>query len=206
MTSGLHLILLGLALVVTAWALRRSWTRSSVSSRRDVLSEVRNEMRETERRASKLHQIELRLHEYSRQVEGRVRTTLETLDQLVAEAEWEIDRLQNLLGDRGGETGGLEKMERGVASGEWEVGETRRGGEGVSGSNRPPTTDHEPRTRDDEQHTTGLPPVSRHPHDPSLIIALSESGFHEEEIADGMGLAVEEIRRILHGRGRADAA
>ena len=44
-----------------------------------------------------IREMEVRLFEYGREVEGRVETTLNVLDRLIIDAEDEIDRLEELL-------------------------------------------------------------------------------------------------------------
>jgi hypothetical protein len=96
--SGPQLILLGLAIVVIGFLLRRSFTLGKKSRDRDPAAEVRAEMRAAEQSAeSGFRKMEIRLYDYGRKVEGRVQTTLTLLDRLILEADQETDRLHGLL-------------------------------------------------------------------------------------------------------------
>lgn len=101
--SGPQLILLGLAILVIGFLLRRSFTLGKRSRERDPAAEARAEMRAAERSAeSGIRKLEVRLHNYGREVEGRVQTTLTLLDRLILEADQETERLQGLLLTAGG--------------------------------------------------------------------------------------------------------
>ena len=60
-------------------------------------SELQKKQRSAE---SQIHQLEVRLHDYDRDVAARVETTLTMLDQLIDEADREIVRLETLLEER----------------------------------------------------------------------------------------------------------
>ena len=73
--SGPQLILLGLAILVIGFLLWRSFTLGKKSRERDPAAEVRAEMRAAEWSAeSEVRKLEIRLHNYGREVEGRVQT------------------------------------------------------------------------------------------------------------------------------------
>jgi hypothetical protein len=96
--SGPQLILLGLAILVIGFLLWRSFTLGKKSRERDPAAEARAEMRAAERSAeSEVRKLEIRLHNYGREVEGRVQTTLTLLDRLILEADQETERLHGLL-------------------------------------------------------------------------------------------------------------
>lgn len=96
--SGPQLILLGLAILVIGFLLWRSFTLGKKSRERDPAAEARAEMRAAERSAeSEVCKLEVRLHNYGREVEGRVQTTLTLLDRLLLEADQETERLHGLL-------------------------------------------------------------------------------------------------------------
>ena len=100
--SGLQIVLLGLLILVVGFLLRRSFMLNKRSRKRDPASEVRKEMHAAERSAtSGIRKLEIRLHDYGREVEGRVQTTLTLLDRLILEADRESHRLLTLLGDSG---------------------------------------------------------------------------------------------------------
>ncbi|MEX0716996.1 MAG: hypothetical protein WD066_10425 [Planctomycetaceae bacterium] len=93
-----HFIFLGGLLLVTAWLLHRGARRRGESVRRDLPAEVRAELRANERSdTGRLRQLEIRLHEYGREVEARMETRLAVLDRLLREADREIVRLTGLL-------------------------------------------------------------------------------------------------------------
>lgn len=92
------MVLLGLTILVIGFLLRRTFVQGKRSRERDPAAEVRQEMRAAERAAETgIHKLEVRLHNYGREVEGRVQTTLTLLDRLIVEAEQETDRLHGLL-------------------------------------------------------------------------------------------------------------
>lgn len=97
-----QIILIGLSFLVAAFLLRRNVTLSGKSRRRDVVEEVREDFRQREQTTvAHIHQMETHLHDYGREVEGRIHTTLTVLDQLVLEADQEIARLETLLEETG---------------------------------------------------------------------------------------------------------
>ena len=96
--SGLQLILLGLSILVAAFVLRRAIVLGRRSNSRDVQAEVRQEMRTAEQAGSSIiRELELRLHDYGREIEGRMQTRIAVLDRLVVDADHEIERLRQLL-------------------------------------------------------------------------------------------------------------
>lgn len=93
-----HLIVLGGLSLVTAWLLHRGARRRGAAAQRDLPAEVRAEVRANERSsAGRLGEMEIRLHEYGREVEARMETRLAVLDRLLREADREIVRLTRLL-------------------------------------------------------------------------------------------------------------
>ena len=102
--NGMQLIVLGALMLVTAFVLRRTSVMSRKSRSRDVLAETRQEMRAAERAGSAvLHGLEVRLHEFSREIEGRMQTRLDALDRLTADADQEIERLRQLIEESRGQ-------------------------------------------------------------------------------------------------------
>jgi hypothetical protein len=99
--SGTQLVLFGLSILVAAFLLRRSVTLSKRAKSRDVAAEVGAEMRQVEKSSSALiRNLEVRLHDYGREVEGRMQSRIAKLDKLVVEADREIDRLRQLLAEQ----------------------------------------------------------------------------------------------------------
>ena len=97
MLSGGQMILGGLLMLVVAFVLRRSFSQSKVSRTRDPLREARQEIHQAESSyAGAINKMELRLHEYAREVEARIDTKITVLDRLIIEAEQKIQRLEEL--------------------------------------------------------------------------------------------------------------
>ncbi len=110
--TGPNLIFLGL-MVWSALMLRSSAVRSRRSRNRDVSKELQSELQKKQRSAeSQIQQMEVRLHDYDRDVAARVETTMTMLDQLIAEADREIVRLETLLEERTGKTSPLPPEQR----------------------------------------------------------------------------------------------
>ena len=101
--SGQQMIILGLLILVTGFVLRRSAMLNKRSRARDPAAEVRTEVRNAERAAGNwIHNLEVRMHDYSREVEGRIETNLARLDQLIVAADSECDRLSQLIQESSG--------------------------------------------------------------------------------------------------------
>ena len=84
--DGSQMVLLGLLLLVTAFVLRRSFSGIKKSQQRDPLKEARQEIRAAETgHAAKINRMELKLHDYDREIDGRTQTQIALLDQLVIE-------------------------------------------------------------------------------------------------------------------------
>eukprot|EP00913_Durusdinium_trenchii_P035300 g33030.t1 len=97
-TSGLESVVLGMAILFVAFLLRRNAVRGRKSQNRDIVGEVREEFLQQEKQgASKLEKLELRLYDYSREVEARIETRIALLDQLVVAADAETTRLESQL-------------------------------------------------------------------------------------------------------------
>lgn len=95
-----NLMLLGV-MVWSAFMMRNAAVKSRRSRGRDVEKELASELRTRQRSAEgQLHQLEVRLHDYDRDVAARVQTTMAMLDQLIADADQEIVRLESLIENR----------------------------------------------------------------------------------------------------------
>lgn len=93
--NGGQMILGGLLMLVVAFMLRRSFTQSKASSRRDPLREAREEIRAAETSyASAINKQEIKLHDYSREVEGRIESRITLLNRLLIEADHKIAQLE----------------------------------------------------------------------------------------------------------------
>ena len=100
--EGLGTAFLGLLVLFLAFLMRRTGRRSRRSAQRDVLAEVRGEFRAAENSAKReLQKLEVRLYDFSREVDALTQTRIALLQQLIAEA----DRLQRQLQQQLDETG-----------------------------------------------------------------------------------------------------
>ncbi len=96
--GGGQFVVLGFMLVLVAVILRRAAPRLPRRPARDAVYDLQDEIREIETgHASRLEKMELRLHDFARDVEARIQTRLTLLDELVFDADQEIARLQQLL-------------------------------------------------------------------------------------------------------------
>ena len=88
----LAVLLLGGYLVWrTKWAAHRR-------RKQDPMKQVAAERLEVQKRAESIvSSMEVRLYDYERDVQGRVDTTLKMLDQLILQAQDEIERLEQVL-------------------------------------------------------------------------------------------------------------
>ena len=94
-------VLLGLLTLGTGLYLRRGWKKGNVIRSRKPLAEARESMRQAENTPQGIaQQAETSLAEYTREVEGRMETRIEVLDQLIVEADKEIARLEESLETR----------------------------------------------------------------------------------------------------------
>jgi hypothetical protein len=94
-------VLLGLLTLGTGLYLRRGWKKGNVIRSRKPLAEARESMRQAENTPQGIpKQAEENLTEYTREIEGRVETRIERLDQLIVEADKEIARLEETLETR----------------------------------------------------------------------------------------------------------
>jgi len=98
--SSLQLILLGLSLLTVGFVLWRGFARGRRSRGRDLTAEVRKEMLDSEQTVSgRMEKLEVRLHDYHREVEGRIETRVALLNQLLIDADREIERLRELIAE-----------------------------------------------------------------------------------------------------------
>jgi len=95
---GPQLMLLGGMLLLGLFLFRRTVKRIQISQSRNPLAEVQREVRQQEQaQRNSLHQQEVRLHEFSREVEGRIQTRIATLEQMIQQADDTIQRLESVL-------------------------------------------------------------------------------------------------------------
>lgn len=97
--SGPMAILLGMAMLAIAFVMRRSGRkRGKASEKRDVVAEVKREAELNESSAhSRLEQLEVRLYDYGREIDGLAETRIATLRHLIEEADEKITELRAML-------------------------------------------------------------------------------------------------------------
>lgn len=96
--SGFQLCLLGVLLIGTAAFLRRLVSKQRRIANRNPMAEARVTLRAAEAtNALNLRKLELRLHDFQREAEGRIETRMAQLDQLILQADEEIERLRSAL-------------------------------------------------------------------------------------------------------------
>lgn len=100
--GGLQLVVLGLFVLTVAWMVRRSIGLRRRGRSPHPSAAFRDEIRPAQDAESRIRELEVRLYDYERDVEGRIETRLTLLDRLIEEADREIDHLQHLLERRGG--------------------------------------------------------------------------------------------------------
>ncbi len=89
---------LGCLILSVGFLMLRTHALRSRSLQRNPLKESQQEIvQRMNSPVGKIHQLEARLHDYGREVEGRVETTMLVLDQLILDAQKESDRLEHLL-------------------------------------------------------------------------------------------------------------
>lgn len=91
-------ILIAVALVTMGYSLFQGAKSRRNLAARDSLGEAQSEVRAMESSARGIvQQMEVRAYDYSREVEARIDNRLAVLDQLIVDADHEIERLQQLL-------------------------------------------------------------------------------------------------------------
>lgn len=96
--SDTNLIVTGALILLVAWSLRRSFREQARIRNRDPLEEAHKEIAEREQnQLNRLDQLEVKLYEYGREVESRSDDRLLILDELLKEADKEINRLRQQL-------------------------------------------------------------------------------------------------------------
>ena len=95
--NGIQILLVGCSMMVIGYLLWRSSHKLKRVVQRDPLKEIAKDL-QSRKRSSAIQEMEIRLYEYGREVEGRVATTMTLLDHLVLNAEQEIEKLESLMG------------------------------------------------------------------------------------------------------------
>lgn len=94
--DGQMLFALGIILL-TVTMMRMSIRRRKGNHRQPEPSISAKEVAPVQAASERLDELEVRLHDFDREVTGRVETTLALLDRLIDEADQEIVRLETLL-------------------------------------------------------------------------------------------------------------
>src|SRR5262245_35455791 len=96
--SGQSLIVFGILVVALVFVVRRTMSRSTGSRRLDDRSLTDESPASAESRAEAVTEaLEVRLHDFASEVEGRMLTRIAVLDRLIVDADREIKRLQEWL-------------------------------------------------------------------------------------------------------------
>ncbi|MDA1015286.1 MAG: hypothetical protein O3A00_12650 [Planctomycetota bacterium] len=93
--NPLHYIFLGGGMLCVAFVLRRTAKRAQSNQTSTALTQPPVTPRN--RVSDRLQELELRLYDFSREVEGRMETKLTVLDELIAEADREIIELRQAI-------------------------------------------------------------------------------------------------------------
>lgn len=192
-TNGLQLVVLGLLVLVVAFLLRRSIVLAKRQrSGLDTAEISRPALSADARAAAEIQRLEVRLHDFDREIESRMQTRIATLDQLIVEADREISRLNE-----------LRAHERTA----W----TTPRHEPVADDVAAPAKQGVDTVANDAQKSTlsaaGVVPLS--PERKRMIVYLFQSGYAAGEIASLLGRSEEQIRQIVDAetdRPRVDAA
>lgn len=96
--SDPNVILTGILLIATAWALKKNFRMQKRVRDRDPLKEAQHAIaHEEQNQINRLNQIEVKLFDYGREVEARSDNRLRVLDELLQDADREINRLRQQL-------------------------------------------------------------------------------------------------------------
>ncbi|WP_417380580.1 hypothetical protein [Gimesia sp.] len=96
--SDPNMILTGVLLLAVAWALRKNFRYQRQVRNRNPLNEAQQELSSREQsQFNRLNQLEIKLYEYGREIESRSDARLRVLDELLREADQEINRLRQQL-------------------------------------------------------------------------------------------------------------
>ena len=94
------IIALGVSVVAIVFILRRTVLRPGGASRRFPVLQTRAEVEAAEESVEAIvEQLEVRLYDFAREVEGRMHTKIAVLDRLIINADREIIRLEQVLAE-----------------------------------------------------------------------------------------------------------
>ena len=200
---------MGLLILLGVGLRHRAVSRARHSQQRNVVGEVRQELGLREQGPLKeIRRMEVRLHDYSREVESRVLTTMEILDQLVLDADREIAHLEELLRETG-KTLARPHMQAGPDIVQHAPGRgTAQAGEAML-ANGP--TELDEICRDDEPYpgyhgheaSAGRVPTAE---ERRMMRHLYQAGFSVAELTKTFRCTVETVQAILRVDTRGDQA
>lgn len=96
--SDSNLIVTGGLILAIAWMLRKNYRTQHRVRNRNPLNEAQQELSKIEQsQLNRLNQMEIKLYEYGREVEARSDDRLHVLNELLQEADREINRLRQQL-------------------------------------------------------------------------------------------------------------
>jgi hypothetical protein len=182
--SQTQIIALGLLIISTGLLLRRSARRTRRVRNSDALGDAQRNMHRAEQSVvSVIRRMEVDLHDSSRDIEGRVQTRIAVLEELIVDADREMDRLQDSLTEL------RDLLDR--------TGQT------------PQAADTERQVADRVDSATSGPPFDLSTDEIQTVIDLNGVGFSPDEIARHLDCPQTDVQSALDAlnrRGRADAA
>lgn len=116
MSEALQPIALGLLLLVFAFFIqRRTWRARAQRGKIDPLQQAQTELHQLENhQRNEVNRLETRLHDFERSVDGKIETRVTQLEQLLIQADQEIERLTQALNNSGKES--VSRKETGLTS------------------------------------------------------------------------------------------
>lgn len=202
--TGSQTIGLGLLILLTGLLLRRSARLGRRSRNRDPQAEARREILKAEQTTvSMIRKLKVDLHDYDREIEGRIETRIAVLEKLVGDADDEMVRMQSLLSDLPDQGDAVQRlMERraGALGQPYDEGSAEEGKRNASGR----ATSPEESVRSGEPSKGTVTPEERR-----TVVDLHGIGFRPDEIARYLDRPTSEVLSILNDRGqpgRMDAA
>ncbi|MDA0832519.1 MAG: hypothetical protein O2955_21905 [Planctomycetota bacterium] len=178
-----------LFLAVALFALWRTRRRSKSNT---IAEAARDRTEAVQSQHQFLQKLEVRLYDYSREVEGRIESRLAILDQLMVEAQRETDRLEELL-------------ERTQANKDQFASSSDISPDIISLTRIAPS--HQS-LDDSSQAGSPMLPFHLSVEQRQMIVYLHQAGFRADEIARCMERTVSEIDRVLelYGEGPSSQA
>jgi hypothetical protein len=200
-------IALGIAVILTGLVLRRGFTRAKHMQGRNPWGEAQAEFRrQPVADTATVEKLEVRLHEFARQVEARIHTRMAVLDRLIVDAEREIVRLQQVLGkdSHAPEQSLAQPLEQPQPQSHEQPGpEILRYDPAARGPVKPPRAPRSEPERSAAERADGLNP---------LVYQLADSGLSPEQIGRYLHQPADDVQMTLGLRSsrrfgdQADAA